>query len=940
LKRRDFLLQGSLLTTSITMRGLLYYPGPQPGDAPVSSFPIFRNPPAIDRPFVRWWWNGDKIEKEEITRELKMLKEAGIGGVEINPIKFPQRTNDLGKKSVKWLSTEWLDLLEFTLLQAASLGLICDLIVGSGWPFGAEWLQGDERSQIVTIAVKKLTGPLDYEISPFELLREADPAITSPFAGRRAELLSLHLVPSPLGELGQARDLGNQLGQESIRFSLPEGNYALYGLVLFTGFMEVINGAPGAGGPVLNHYNKEAVHKYLDNMSSGLGTKKGKIRAFFTDSLELEGANWTDDMAAEFKKRRNYDLLPYLPFILFKVGGMGNVQDFKNGAELDAEFRETLNRVRFDFELTKMELLRERFVEPFLEWCRLNGLRSRVQAYGRGYHPLEGCFGVDIPECETWIKNGLGQEMSETDYQAGRAYSMINKYISSAAHLQGKQRVSCEELTNTDRVFGETLELLKIASDQSIISGATHAVFHGFNYSPKAADFPGWVRYGTFFNEHNPWWSHVDLFTTYRARLAAIFGAADMFADIAILPPLGDEWSLFGAQNEPFPSLMYPEYLTLVWESIHKNGNGCDYVSEKIIQEAALHPGFLQSGSRKYHSLFMIEVESLQPATAAKLHDFILAGGRIFCVQKYPHKSPGLAQFRQRDKEVKDWVEKMQIYPQRFILLKKPDKDYLGWYREIQEKYQLIPYVNIKRPDPFVNQIYYQTRQEDFFFFINSSMDKRFTLDLSFDNRISAGKKSWIWDVETGERFSLPSDSGKLTLDLEPAGSALIVLDHTRKGKKHVSPPYPGENREILSGWTVEWKHINGSTRQTRMNELTDPKNDPDHCGFCGQIIYSAEFQIAQPDKFSFLDLGKVFGSAELTVNGYAYGIQWWGRRVFSLADKLKQGKNTIEITVMTTMVNFLKTLKDNPAAQYWTSEGRKNQPFASMGLLGPVIIY
>ena len=62
--------------------------------------------------------------------------------------------------------------------------MTCDLIVGSGWPFGAEWLEGDERSQVVVIGTKKLEGPLDYEVSLFELFKEADPAISSPFAGR------------------------------------------------------------------------------------------------------------------------------------------------------------------------------------------------------------------------------------------------------------------------------------------------------------------------------------------------------------------------------------------------------------------------------------------------------------------------------------------------------------------------------------------------------------------------------------------------------------------------------------------------------------------------------------------------------------------------------------------------------------------------------------
>ena len=39
-------------------------------------------------------------------------------------------------------------------------------------------------------------------------------------------------------------------------------------------------------------------------------------------------------------------------------------------------------------------------------------------------------------------------------------------------------------------------------------------------------------------------------------------------------------------------------------------------------------------------------------------------------------------------------------------------------------------------------------------------------------------------------------------------------------------------------------------------------------------------------------------------------------------------------------MGNYMKSLTDNPVAQYWTNEGTKNQPLQSMGLMGPVTIY
>ena len=46
----------------------------------------FQNPPAEARPFVRWWWNDNAVEPNELDRELELLKSMGFGGVEINPI--------------------------------------------------------------------------------------------------------------------------------------------------------------------------------------------------------------------------------------------------------------------------------------------------------------------------------------------------------------------------------------------------------------------------------------------------------------------------------------------------------------------------------------------------------------------------------------------------------------------------------------------------------------------------------------------------------------------------------------------------------------------------------------------------------------------------------------------------------------------------------------
>jgi hypothetical protein len=944
LKRRSFIIQGAIITGGYHFKNL--FPLSEITDVETNLYSIFKNPAAIYRPYVRWWWNGDKVEKDELARELRLLKNAGIGGVEINPIKFPAKTNDLGKHSLQWLSPEWIDLLKFSFDEARSLGMTCDLIVGSGWPFGAEWLQGEERSQAVVIGVKKLEGPLDYEVSLFELFKEADPAISSPFAGRTMEMLSVQLAPSVITNVKDVKDLSDQIVNGTIRCKIPEGKYVLYALVKINGFMEVIQGAPGATGPVLNHYNEEAVKKYLAKMSETIQEKIGplstQIRSLFTDSLELEGANWCRDMPIEFQKRRRYDLVPALPFLLYKTVAMGNTLAYDHGAEYGTDFTEMIQRMRYDFELTKAELINERFVHAFINWCKENKVQSRMQAYGRGYFPLEGSFDADIPECETWIRPGLGAEMSETDYRIGRAYTMVNKYVSSAAHLKGKKHISCEELTNIHLVFNETLELMKIAGDQSIISGTTHPIFHGFNYSPPDTPYPGWVIYGTFINERNPWWPYFKLFADYKTRLSALLQQATMFADIAILPATADLWSIHGVQNDPFPAVMYPQWQTLVWESIHQNGNACDYISEKVIRDSIVENGYLQYGQRKYHSIFLTQIETLEPETAKKLFDFVSSGGRIFFIESFPSKAPGWKDHEQRDKEVQDWVTKMKNYLDRCILLSKPGKDHTAWFKAIQEKYKINPYVQIDLPNKFITQVRYQAKDIEMLLFINSNMNDSYEITVTPSLPIVSGKRAWLWDAETGERYRMvTTNSGSIQLDMGPADLKLIVFDKEKKGSVF-KPVKKGDKEtiQVKNRWSLTGQHVDGTLVTKEMDELKDLKEISGWMNFCGTIIYRNNFMVHDKTKIEWLDLGKLFGISELFINGKNAGVKWYGRRIYRVAEFIKDGANEIEIKIVTTMGNYLRSLTDNKVAQYWTNEGSKIQPLQSMGLLGPVTIY
>jgi len=932
----------------------------------------FQQPASEYRPFVRWWWNGDKVEADELVRELRLLKEAGIGGVEINPIAFPSYCDSLGKASLSWLSPEWINMLKVCFDEADSLDMTCDLLVGSGWPFGAEFLTEDERAQIVVNYAETVTGPTTLTIIRDSLCEKAMPKVSSPYKSNTKELMMLKLYPNPASNVDDCIDVLSALRQaqrpqpDSIfTIDIPEREYTLAALVKINGFLEVINGAPGAAGPVLDHFNTEAVNRYLYNMSdkieAQIGPLKDHIRALFTDSMELEGANWTSDMAEEFQKRYGYDIIDYLPFILFKIGSMGSALNYNAVVPVTDDFQQEIRRARYDFEDFKAQLMQERFTNTYLAWCHNLGVKARAQAYGRGFYPLENAMGYDIPEGESWTTNWLrhkpGEEMSESDYRRGRAYTMVNKFVSSGAHLAGNRTVSCEEMTNTYTVFNMTLEQLKIGGDQSAMSGVTHSVFHGFNYSPNfEAPFPGWVRYGAYYSENNPWWPYFKYYNDYKARLSYALQHGTYYADIAILNPENDMWSTIGMQNEPFPNTTRAPYKTMIWEAINKCGGGVDYVSENIINQSDIKRGNLCFNQRKYNTLMLIDVESLHPETAEQLLRFVETGGNILCIDTIPYQSLGMPQHHaENDSLVKATLEKVMQHKEQFVFVEPPKEGFIPWYDSLMKAEQLPHYLDIETPDPYVMQNRYTTDDgSEMILLSNSHRYNAHTTIITFSKALMHKRQAQIWDLQTGKRYALPLETdSSYTFDLGPVESVLIVFEKTNKNL-HLPTWQPLRSvmaemsaTDLSEDWNVMLCHsLLHDTVTTHFDTLFDLKDSEVYQHFCGTIVYRKTIEpcrdAAHHVSTTILDLGLVEGVSEVFINGQSIGIQYFGRRLFDLSDAFHEGQNDLEIRVTTTLGNYLKTFsrEDNPTTWIYVNHPRRDQPLQPQGLIGPVKIY
>src|SRR5665213_3367461 len=103
---------------------------------------LFQNPFAQNRwpvstneikPWTRWWWMGSAVDRQGIKKQLTQLSGVGFGGVEIVPI---YGAIGFENRYIKYLSPQWMKMIDYTVFEAKALNMGVYISVGTGWPIG------------------------------------------------------------------------------------------------------------------------------------------------------------------------------------------------------------------------------------------------------------------------------------------------------------------------------------------------------------------------------------------------------------------------------------------------------------------------------------------------------------------------------------------------------------------------------------------------------------------------------------------------------------------------------------------------------------------------------------------------------------------------------------------------------------------------------------
>lgn len=900
----------------------------------------FQNPPSEARPFVRWWWNDNEVEAKELDRELELLNDVGFGGVEINPIAANRATKKDDANGLVWMSDEWIDMLVHACKKSKDLGMITDMIVGTGWPFGGEFLKHDETSQRITPHVLLYEGNSTIELSKDDFVNKMiehyknDHSRGNQSENTSYELFYTYLIPVNCKDQKQAVNLKQHIdinGNLSYKIN-GNGEYQLCYGIKEQSFREVSWGAKGGAGDVMDHYRKEITLQYLSRIKK-VSEKTGiplseLVRALFCDSIEISGANWTDDFKELFLKTYGYQLDEWMPFIFYPSHSDYVKAPYDDN--YDSAFVDKLKRVRYDYNRLLAETFLTNFTQVFQDFCSENDLLCRYQAYGTPFFMgmFEGYMIPDIPESNSWLYSSANKSHDMKDpawtWNHGKGYMVWNVIAASAGHLAGRKIVSCETMTNTKGVFRTTMQEIKQHDDMNFITGMNHAVLHGFNYSPPEAGFPGWVRYGAYFSEQNPWWEYFHHWVDYNARLSYVFQNTQAKKSIAIVGPTADVWGDSGLARGPYHQT--PNYLFRLWESISQLGYSNDYINEKIIQNAQINNGVLQYGKMKYSLLVLASMKSIEPKTALALKTYVESGGKLVVIDELPVTSVHFTDYQKNDKEVKMIMESIvENHSQLIINVEgiKDIKNLFNWTKDLLEKTGVKPDVVIDTPVDYVYQIHQYTNKKIVYFFNNSHRFKEASFNATFPIK---GKYPYIWNPETGERkpYTYKTNPNELNIELKPLESLLLVFENEKP--KETSRQEKKTRKELMvlnNTWDVKGKRVDGETFSWKMDKLKDfsQSEDENQKYFGGKIIYKNTFKA--PKGVTHIDIGNVNqGVTQLFVNGKDAGTRWYGQAVFPIAELLTEGDNVIEIHYATVLTNYCQSLKGNKAAQQWARHG------------------
>ena len=848
------------------------------------------------RPWTYWWWMGSAVDKQNLTQLLEMYQQAGIGGVHVIPIYGVEGWED---HYIDFLSPKWMEMLAHTAAEAKRLGMGVDMSTGTGWPFGGPNVNDEDAASLVIIETDTLGvgGSLLQSVSYQNEKYSKD-----------ARLISV-MAFSDAGEIVDVTNKVDSLG--TLDWEALSGQWILYKVFRTWTGQNVKRAAPGGEGKVMNFFSTVSLHNYLSRFDTAFANYRGEpVRAFYNDSYEAYGANWTGDFLEEFKSRRDYDLCRYLQALI------GNRSD------------DTAARVKCDYRETLSDLLLEEFTLPWVKWCHKKGSITRNQAHGSPGNLLDLYAAADIPETEIFGPSGFEIPELRVDpdfpHKDNVPDPLMIKFASSAAHVAGKNLVSSESCTWLGEHFKVALSQVKPEIDQLMISGINHVFYHGMTYSPLDEPWPGWLFYAsTNFGPSNSIWHDIPELNSYIARCQSFLQAGQPDNDVLLYFPIHDLWHkadklLYQLSVHYISKWLYGSPFHSAAKTMWTRGYAFDYVSDRQLADVRFSSDRLCSGGAKYQTVVIPKCQLMPLNTLKTLISLAKKGATIIVHEDLPGDVPGLGNLENRRSLLSKTLASLNLSATEHKGIKQAVVG-KGRFLIGDNLEQMLSIKDIAR-EPIVDagiQFIRRIHDQGHHYFIanlgKNKLDDWVSLGVKaksvviFDPRFSTRGLAALRQNENGET--------QVYLQLQP-GETLILRTFT--SRKIDAPKWrylhaSGQPHEIKGSWNVTFikgePNLPAGFSTDSLASWTE-LGDSAAKVFAGTALYTIKFEKPVVDVDDWvLDLGRVCESARVKVNGQYVGALWSHPYQIAIGHALCEGENTLEVEVTNLAANRVADL-------------------------------
>ena len=618
---------------------------------------LIENPAIEYRPELRWWLAEGLHTDETLRYEIDTAHRLGFGGMEF----LAMDEDAIDHSRYGWGAEEWVHDSQIVVEETTKRKMSVSFTSGTNWsnanlptidadhPAAAKEL--DLVSENIPAGASRAGALPRIDLA-------AGPAALNHLPGQRSEIREQVLVAviaarvleetttGAVLDLDSVIDLTREVTDESLSWTAPDqGRWRL-----FTYWMHGTGQTASPSASVnytVSYVDPDGARAVIDYWDSVVLTPELREQIaqnpraqMYMDSLELAtygagGLFWGRTVAEEFRRRRGYDIAPWLPFLTRTVVMMAVDTVYHN--EPRDEHRITVEKVRFDYVRTLTDLYIENMLRPFATFLHDNGMALRSEiSYGLPFELTRPGPEVD----------GIETESLEFAAQID-AYRLL----AGPAHLFAKQYSSETGATTRNHILDHRFYDQIIATQ--LAAGITKTVLHGWASvagAEGATEWPGhegmWSMFSERFDtrqpgsEFYPQWN--DAMGRYqcvlrqgRPRIDVGILRTDHFTDnmsgIGFLDENGDR----APDEDAYGQLWMRNRENHWWQDLGMQDAGWTYEffdgSLLMHDEVSFAAGLVQPNGPGYQALIVYQSE-LDADVAAHLLDWARRGLRVLVV--------------------------------------------------------------------------------------------------------------------------------------------------------------------------------------------------------------------------------------------------------------------------------------------------------------------